>query len=127
MSNMINRTAVEIGVSDVRVCENHFPKYPVIDMAATGRNIRRIMDSRGISVRELQKYLGLAAVQSIYRWFDGHSVPTIDNLYAMSELFCVPIDALIRGNRRYSCSDESAAMADRVVLYYKKIMEIHVA
>ena len=127
MSNRINGTAAKIGVGGAGNCEEHFPQYPVIDMAATGRNIRRIMDSRSISVRELQKYLGLAAPQSIYRWFDGQSVPTIDNLYAMSELFCVPIDALIRGNRRYSCSDESAAMADRVVLYYKKIMEIHAA
>ena len=127
MSNMINGTAVGIGVCDARSGETHFPKYPVIDMAATGRNIRRIMDSRGIRVRELQKYLGLAAVQSIYRWFDGHSVPTIDNLYAMSELFRVPIDALISGNRQYVCPDESATMADRVVLYYKKIIEIHVA
>ena len=127
MSNRINRTATKIGVGGAGNCEEHFPQYPVIDMAATGRNIRRIMDSRSISVRELQRYLGLAAPQSIYRWFDGHSVPTIDNLYAMSELFCVPIDAMIRGNRRYSCPDESAAMADRVVLYYKKFMGIHVA
>ena len=127
MSNRINGTAEKIGVGGAGNCEKHFLQYPVIDMSATGRNIRRVMDSRSISVRELQKYLGLAAPQSIYRWFDGQSVPTIDNLYAMSELFRVPIDALISGNRQYVCPDESAAMADRVVLYYKKIMEIHVA
>ena len=60
-------------------------------------------------------------------WYDGPVERTAFNLYAMSELFRVPIDALISGNRQYVCPDESATMADRVVLYYKKIMEIHVA
>jgi len=30
---------------------------------------------------------------------DGNNVPTVDNLYALSELFQVPIDAMVRGNR----------------------------
>ena len=127
MSNRINGTAAKSGLGDVGIRDNHFKRYPVIDMAATGKNLRRIMNSRGISVRELQKYLGLAAPQSIYHWFDGRSVPTIDNLYAMSVLFHVPLDTLIVGNRQYVDTDRSAAMADRAVLYYKKFMEILVA
>ena len=127
MSNRINGTAAKSGLGDVGIRDNHFKRYPVIDMAATGKNLRRIMNSRGISVRELQKYLGLAAPQSIYHWFDGRSVPTIDNLYAMSVLFHVPLDTLIVGNRQYVYTDKSAAMADRAVLYYKKLMEILVA
>lgn len=27
-------------------------------------------------------------------------MPTIDNLYALSQLFQMPIDAIVRGNRR---------------------------
>ena len=127
MSNRINGTAAKSGLGDVGIRDNHFKQYPVIDMAATGKNLRRIMNSRGISVRELQKYLGLAAPQSIYHWFDGRSIPTIDNLYAMSGLFHVPLDALIVGNRQYVYTDRSAAMADRAVLYYKNLMEILVA
>ena len=32
-------------------------------------------------------------------WFEGRNLPTIDNLYALSALFHVPVDALICGNR----------------------------
>lgn len=32
-------------------------------------------------------------------WTDGVNMPTIDNLYALSELLQVPIDAIVCGNR----------------------------
>ena len=35
----------------------------------------------------------------------GVNMPTIDNLYALSELFQVPIDAIVRGNRAPITSD----------------------
>ena len=62
-------------------------KYPVIDMAGTGQEIKRIMKMKGLTVKEVQKFLELNTPQSIYHWFDGRSLPTIDNLYALSELF----------------------------------------
>lgn len=73
--------------------------FPIIDKRKTGINLRKIMDNRGFTVKEVQKYLGLASVQSIYHWLNGLSMPTIDNLYALSELFRIPIDALVCGNR----------------------------
>ena len=50
-------------------------------------------------MRKLQEYLGLSCVQSIYHWLDGKTLPTLDNLYAMSQLFCIPVDRMICGNR----------------------------
>ena len=73
--------------------------FPLINKRDTGINLRRIMDRLGISARDVQEYLGLGCVQSVYRWLDGHSMPTVDNLYALSELFQMPIDALVCGNR----------------------------
>ena len=72
---------------------------PLIDKRATGINLRRIMDKRGITANDVQEYLGLGCVQSVYRWFNGQSMPTIDNLYALSELFQLPIDDIVCGNR----------------------------
>ncbi len=72
---------------------------PMISKRETGINIRRIMDERGITPTDVQHYLGLGCVQSVYRWLDGVNMPTIDNLYALSELFQVPIDAIVCGNR----------------------------
>ena len=74
--------------------------FPLINKQATGIHLRQIMDSRGITVRDIQEYLNLASVQSVYHWLNGISMPTIDNLYALSELFDLPIDAMVCGNRQ---------------------------
>ena len=70
-------------------------KLPVIDMRKTGRNIAMLRERRGISVRQLQIMLGFATPQAIYKWQHGLSLPTVDNLVALSAIFAVPIDALM--------------------------------
>ena len=77
--------------------------FPIIDKRKTGINIRRIMDMRGLTVKDVQEYLELGSVQSIYHWINGISMPTIDNLYALSDLFHVPIDLLVCGNKHLHC------------------------
>ena len=74
--------------------------FPIIDRIETGLNLRRIMECRGISAKDIQEYLGLSCVQSVYRWLDGSNMPTIDNLYALSELFHMSIDEIVCGNRK---------------------------
>lgn len=98
-------------------------KYPVIDMARTGQNIKRIMRLKGLNVKDIQEFLELSTPQSIYHWFDGRNLPTIDNLYALSELFHLPVDALLVGNRKFECRCQSG-MYQHVYLYYEKIMEL---
>ena len=79
---------------------------PVIDKSATGINLRKIMDRRSITVKDVQRYLGLGSVQSMYHWLNGISMPTIDNLYALSELFQLTVDELVCGNRENSSAAE---------------------
>ena len=57
---------------------------PIIDREKTGKQIRMIMELRGISVHDVQESLSLGCVQSVYHWFDGKSMPTLDNLYALA-------------------------------------------
>ncbi|MFR6425496.1 MAG: hypothetical protein ACLUNO_08075 [Oscillospiraceae bacterium] len=45
--------------------------YPVIDLAATGDNIRRLRMARGLTVRDLQSYFGFAEPRAIYKWQKG--------------------------------------------------------
>ena len=98
-------------------------KYPVIDVAETGKNIKRIMKQRGFTMKEVQEFLELGARQSIYHWFIGRNLPTVDNLYALSELFRLPVDAILVGNRDYKCRFQSD-MYQRVYIYYKGINEL---
>lgn len=98
-------------------------RYPVIDIARTGQNIKRIMKLKGMTVKNIQEFLELSTPQSIYHWFDGRNLPTIDNLYALSELFRLPVDALIVGNRNFECRWQ-VDMQQRVLFYYDRIMEL---
>lgn len=95
-------------------------KVQGIDMYRTGQNIKKIMRMRGLKVRDVQEYLGLAAPQSVYHWFDGRALPSVDNLYLLSELFHVPMDMLICGGRREEFGLCSHPECRRVVKYYKK-------
>ena len=69
--------------------------YPVINAAATGKNIELLRKQRGLSVRDLQDVLGFATPQAIYKWQHGTSLPTVDNLVLLSAVFRVPIDEII--------------------------------
>lgn len=72
-----------------------YPPYPVIDLPATGQKIHDIREQQGIAVRELKELLGLAAVQTVYKWQSGQSLPTVDHLFAMSVLFGIPMNDFI--------------------------------
>lgn len=98
-------------------------KYPVIDMVRTGQNIKRIMQLKGLAVKDVQEFLELSTPQSIYHWFDGRNLPTIDNLYALSEMFQIPVDAMLVGNRKFECRCQSE-MYHRVLVYYEKLNEL---
>lgn len=70
-------------------------RLPIINMLLTGQNIARLRAQRGLSVRQLQRLLGFATPQAIYKWQNGTSLPTIDNLVALSTILSVSIDAII--------------------------------
>ena len=69
--------------------------FPVIDLVATGENIRRMRLERGLTVRDLQSYFGFEEPRAIYKWQKGESLPTVDNLYALGKLFEVPMDQIL--------------------------------
>lgn len=69
--------------------------FPVINLVRTGENIRRLRESRGLTVRDVQAYFGFEAPQAIYKWERGKSIPTVDNLLALAYLFDVKMDEII--------------------------------
>ena len=73
-------------------------EYPVIDKKKMGDTLKRYMKERGLTARDVQEYLGLACVQTVYRWMAGVSVPTVDILYALSRLMNTSVDTFISGN-----------------------------
>lgn len=96
---------------------------PIIDREQTGKQIRRIMELRGLSVHDVQIFLSLGCVQSVYHWFDGKSMPTLDNLYSLSELLQVPMDMLVIGDRSFHPIKALDARPRRLLSYYRIMQE----
>lgn len=75
-------------------------QLPVVNMQRTGENISALREARGLTVRQLQRLLGFATPQAIYKWQHGETLPTIDNLVALSAILGVPIsDILVTDNK----------------------------
>ena len=73
-------------------------QFPVIDPVATGRNILQLRQQRGLTVRDVQKWFNFEEPRCIYKWQSGQTLPSVDNLYALSILLNVSMDAIIVGH-----------------------------
>lgn len=71
---------------------------PTLDMEATGKRIKALFKERNLKVRDIRQYLELESEQAIYKWLRGESLPSIDNLYAMSVLFGLTINDMLVGH-----------------------------
>ena len=91
--------------------------YPVIDKERTGKRLKGLMELNGLSPKDIQCYLSLSCVQTVYRWLEGTNIPSIDNLYALSQLFQTGMDEMIAGNRKMSVINPDSAVHRRVLLY----------
>jgi len=69
--------------------------FPVIDLCATGKNIVRLRKACGLTVRDVQQFFGFEEPQAIYKWQQGKSLPTVDNLFALSFLFGVSMNDIL--------------------------------
>lgn len=68
---------------------------PAIDMLATGKNIARLREAAGLTVKDLQDIFGFATPQAIYKWQHGAAMPTIDNLVVLAAVLAVTMDEII--------------------------------
>ena len=105
--------------------------FPTINLKETGGNLHRIMDKRGITSTDIKEFLNLGTVQSVYNWCNGLNMPTIDNLYALSQLLQVPIDEIICGNRKAIIPEPIVIIENprdrRLYTYYRKLNKMLVA
>ena len=68
---------------------------PVLDLEATGAKIKTIMKLRGVTPRQLQLIMDFPYVQTIYNWFAGKNMPTLDNLVVLAQILDVTMDEII--------------------------------
>ena len=68
---------------------------PTINLEATGENMKRIMDERKITVRNVADELGFSTVSGIYKWLHGRGLPSVDNLVGLSHVLQVRMEDIL--------------------------------
>ena len=76
--------------------------YPTINMKATGARIKELRKARGITVTEISEYMGFSEPQAVYKWQRGESLPTVDNLFALSRILRTSMEDILVGNDEMS-------------------------
>lgn len=71
--------------------------YSGIDMERTGRWLRYICRFKRLTVKNLCESMGMSSGQSIYAWFSGRTLPSLDNFYILAQIISLPLDVLIVG------------------------------
>lgn len=66
----------------------------VVDATQTAINLKALRKQHNLSTYQLANLLGISR-PPIYRWENGRHVPTVDHLILLSELYEVPIDAIV--------------------------------
>jgi len=74
-------------------------EFAVLNAKKTGERIKELRKENHLTVEEVSSYMGFESVQAVYKWQRGDSLPTVDNLYALSQLFRTPVDEILRGDR----------------------------
>lgn len=69
--------------------------FPRIDMVGTGKNIVKLRESNGMSVKDLQNIFGFTTPQAIYKWQHGTALPTVDNLVVLAMVFHVRLEEIL--------------------------------
>ncbi len=69
--------------------------FPTINAEATGKRIMQLRKERGLSVKDLQNYLGFDAPQAIYKWQHGKNLPQLEHVMALSRIFGVGMEDVL--------------------------------
>lgn len=63
-----------------------------LDPAATGKNIIRLREAKGLSVKDVQDAFGFMTPQAVYKWQRGTAMPTLDNAVILAGILGCKLD-----------------------------------
>lgn len=66
----------------------------MIDLEATGKNIRNIMKITGYTARELERLIGCTQM-TFFNWQEGKNLPSLDNLLRLSGILKTPMEKIV--------------------------------
>ena len=58
-----------------------------INMEKTGANIKRLARESGYTIDEIMTITGVSTPQAVYKWYSGKSIPGMEIMVILSEVF----------------------------------------
>ncbi len=84
----------------------------IVDLQATGTNIKFLRVQSGFSVKDIQSIFNFEHPQAIYNWESGKTLPSIDNLLILSDLFDINVEEIVK--TYYVQIDIPSAFAEKI-------------
>lgn len=69
--------------------------YLSIQQKETGQQIKRLIQEKGYTVKDIQDIMGFSNPQAIYKWMSGKSLPSLDNLVILSRLLHIRMEDIL--------------------------------
>ena len=66
----------------------------IIDLEATGKNIRTLMKMTGYTARELERLIGCTQM-TFFNWEEGKNLPGFDNLLRLAGILKTPMEKIV--------------------------------
>jgi len=66
-----------------------------INMEATCKRLDDLRLERNLSIKDIQNHFGFCTPQCVYKWMTGKSLPTIDNLVILADLYQCKVDDML--------------------------------
>ncbi len=77
--------------------------HRILDRDSTCHRIKRLSDENGATIELLSEEMNVSK-QTVYSWFSGKKMPSIDHLIELADILNVSIDELIV-TKRYSIDE----------------------
>lgn len=98
--------------------------YPVLDLKATGERINQLRKDNNLRVTDVAEYMGFESTQAVYKWQRGESLPTVDNLYALSRLLHTSVDDILIGEKERD-DEPSLSFFFYIFLWFSALLKVH--
>ena len=93
-----------------------YPKFPVVDAKAIGARIHYLRKKNHFRVDDISEFMGFGTPQAVYKWQRGDSIPTVDNLLALSSLFGTTVDYILKGDDKEEADQASSLILSVISL-----------
>lgn len=84
-------------------------------MTKVSKNIRKIRTAKNLTQDDLAQKLFVTR-QTVSGWENGRTQPDIETLCKLSEIFGVPVEDLIYGEKRFNTAEEKAQSSKRTLI-----------